>query len=327
MAKILVTGGAGFIGSNFVNDLLKRNDQWSEILIIDALTYAGNRANIQSALVDKRVKFIEGSITDTRLVDQAMQSVHTVVHFAAETHVDRSISEPNTFILTNVLGTATLLKCALVNKVKKFLHVSTDEVYGSISTGSWNEDSQISPNSPYSASKASSDLLTLAYFRTFELPIFISRCSNNFGQYQYPEKFIPLAILNLLKDKEIPIYGSGLQSRDWLHVADHCKALNLILEKGLPGEVYNIGGGVEMTNLEMAKLLINILQKDIGLIKFIPDRKGHDFRYSVDDSKISKQLGYSPSKNFYENLEKTIDWYKRNQDWWGLESSSGSKQK
>lgn len=327
MAKILVTGGAGFIGSNFVNDLLKRNDKWSEILVIDALTYAGNLANIQSALSDKRIKIIKGNITDTRLVDQAMQSVHTVVHFAAETHVDRSISEPNTFILTNVLGTATLLKCALANKVKKFLHVSTDEVYGSISTGSWNEDSQISPNSPYSASKASSDLLALAYFRTFGLPIFISRCSNNFGQYQYPEKFIPLAILNLLKDKEIPIYGSGLQSRDWLHVADHCKALNLILEKGLPGEVYNIGGGVEMTNLEMAKLLIKLLQKDIGLIKFIPDRKGHDFRYSVDDSKISNQLGYSPSKNFYENLEKTIGWYKSNQDWWGLESISGSKQK
>lgn len=326
MTKILVTGGAGFIGSNFVHNLLKRDDQWSEILIIDALTYAGNLANIQSALVDKRVKFIKGSITDTRLVDQAMQSVHTVVHFAAETHVDRSISEPNTFILTNVLGTATLLKCALVNKAKKFLHVSTDEVYGSISVGSWTENSQISPNSPYSASKASSDLLALTYFRTFGLPIFISRCSNNFGQYQYPEKFIPLAILNLLKDKEIPIYGSGLQSRDWLHVTDHCKALNLILEKGLPGEVYNIGGGVEMTNLEMAKLLINLLQKDIGLIKFIPDRRGHDFRYSVDDSKISNKLGYSPSKNFTENLEKTIDWYKKNKDWWGLKSNNALSQ-
>jgi dTDP-glucose 4,6-dehydratase len=314
--RILVTGGAGFIGSNFVNDLVCNHDQWSEIIIIDALTYAGNISNLESALLDKRVKFVKGDIRNLELVNLHMSKIDTVVHFAAESHVDRSISNPNEFISTNVLGTSILLKSATENNVKRFLQVSTDEVYGSIKNGSWTENSPILPNSPYSASKASSDLIALSYWKTFGLPVFISRCSNNFGQYQFPEKLIPLAITNLIDGLPIPIYGNGLNSRDWLHVSDHCSALNSIIQNGVPGEIYNIGGGTESSNIKTAKLIIELMNMNDNLIRFVEDRKGHDFRYSVDFSKISKTCGYKPTKKFENSLEETIRWYRNNESWW-----------
>ena len=314
--KILVTGGAGFIGSNFVNDLVANHDQWSEIIIIDALTYAGNLSNLENAFLDKRVKFIKGDIRNLDLVNSHMPKIDTVVHFAAESHVDRSIANPNDFVSTNVLGTSILLKSATDNNVKRFLHVSTDEVYGSIDSGSWTENSPILPNSPYSASKASSDLIALAYWKTFGLPVFISRCSNNFGQNQFPEKLIPLAITNLIDGLPIPIYGTGLNSRDWLHVSDHCSALNSIIQKGIPGEIYNVGGGTEKSNIQTAKLIIELMDSNDSFIKFVEDRKGHDFRYSVDFSKIAAICGYKPTKKFEESVEETIWWYKNNDSWW-----------
>lgn len=314
--NILVTGGAGFIGSNYVNQLVRDQVEWGEITILDSLTYAGNLNNLNPAIDDKRVKFVKGDIRDANLVEELMRGVSTVVHFAAESHVDRSISNPSEFVSTNVLGTQTLLYSALRNGIKKFLHVSTDEVYGSIETGSWTEFSPLAPNSPYSASKGSSDLLALSYYKTYGLPVFVSRCSNNFGHSQFPEKFIPLAVTNLLDDTAIPIYGDGSNSRDWLHVSDHCRALNQILDFGLPGEIYNIGGGTEMTNLELAKLLIELFGKDDSYISFVEDRKGHDFRYSVNFDKLSLVSGYAPSMNFEDTIKETIDWYRANQTWW-----------
>lgn len=314
--KILITGGAGFIGSNYLNDLILGQTQWEEITILDALTYAGNLNNLKNALTDPRIKFVKGDIRDAKLVEELMGGVSTVVHFAAESHVDRSILNPSEFVSTNVLGTHTLLDSALRQGVQKFLHVSTDEVYGSIEHGSWTESSPLAPNSPYSASKGSSDLLALSYWKTFGLPVFVSRCSNNFGPFQFPEKLIPLAITNLLDGLPIPIYGDGRNSRDWLHVSDHCRALNLILEHGSPGEVYNIGGGTEMSNIETAKALVNLLGLDDSFIKFVEDRKGHDFRYSVNFQKLSSASGYVPVKNFYESIEESIHWYKTNQSWW-----------
>jgi dTDP-glucose 4,6-dehydratase len=314
--KILITGGAGFIGSNYVNDLIRGQTHWDEITILDALTYAGNLNNLKDALPDPRINFVKGDIRDAKLVEELMGGVSTVVHFAAESHVDRSILNPSEFVSTNVLGTHTLLDSALRQGVQKFLHVSTDEVYGSIEHGSWTESSPVAPNSPYSASKGSSDLLALSYWKTFGLPVFVSRCSNNFGPFQFPEKLIPLAITNLLDGLSIPIYGDGRNSRDWLHVFDHCRALNLILEYGSPGEVYNIGGGTEMSNLETAKVLVKLLGLDDSYIKFVEDRKGHDLRYSVNYQKLSSVSGYVPVKNFHESIEESINWYKANQAWW-----------
>jgi len=314
--KILVTGGAGFIGSNYVNNLVSQESNWNEIVILDSLTYAGNLANLTQALTDKRVKFVKGDIRDSQLVTEVMKKVNTVVHFAAESHVDRSIENPENFVSTNVLGTFVLLQAAYELKIEKFLHVSTDEVYGSISNGSWTEKSLIAPNSPYSASKASSDLLVLSYWKTHGLPIFISRCSNNYGPYQFPEKFIPLSITNLIDGNGIPIYGDGLNSRDWLHVLDHCDALNCIIEKGAPGEIYNIGGGTELNNLDLAKLLVSSLGKSDSSINFVPDRKGHDFRYSVNYEKIAINCGYKPSRIFEESINDTIEWYRKNESWW-----------
>ena len=314
--RILITGGAGFIGANYVNDLITHESEWTEIVVLDALTYAGNIENLKFALTDKRVKFIHGDIRNVDLLGEIMKKTHTVVHFAAESHVDRSIKDPNNFVSTNVLGTSVLLKSALENEISKFLHVSTDEVYGSINEGSWTESSLIAPNSPYSASKAGSDLLALSYWKTFGLPVFISRCSNNFGPYQFPEKFIPLAITNLIDSLPITVYGNGLNSRDWLHVSDHCLALNCILEKGVPGEIYNIGGGEEMSNLDTSKLLVKMLNIDESFIQFVQDRKGHDFRYSVDYRKVSTTCGYKPLKKFETSLEETISWYKTNELWW-----------
>ena len=314
--KILVTGGAGFIGSNYVNNLVSQESDWNEIVILDSLTYAGNLANLTQALTDKRVKFVKGDIRDSQLVNEVMKKVNTVVHFAAESHVDRSIDNPENFVSTNVLGTFVLLQAAYKLKIKKFLHVSTDEVYGSISKGSWTEKSLIAPNSPYSASKASSDLLVLSYWKTYGLPIFISRCSNNYGPYQFPEKFIPLSITNLIDGKGIPIYGDGLNSRDWLHVLDHCDALNCIIEKGAPGEIYNIGGGTELSNIDLAKLLVSLLGKSDSSINFVPDRKGHDFRYSVNYEKIAINCGYKPSRIFQDSIKDTIEWYRKHESWW-----------
>jgi dTDP-glucose 4,6-dehydratase len=314
--KILITGGAGFIGSNYVNELISNECKWSEIVVLDSLTYAGNLANLEFALNDERVKFIKGDIRDENLLSVLMSKIHTVVHFAAESHVDRSILDPNNFISTNILGTASLLKFALKFNVSRFLHISTDEVYGSISEGAWTETCPLKPNSPYSATKASSDLLALSYWKTFGLPVLVSRCSNNFGPNQHTEKLIPLTITNLLENKDVPVYGNGLNSRDWLHVSDHCRAINALLEKGNPGEIYNIGGGTEKTNLDMVRILIKHLNKNENSIKFVSDRKGHDLRYSVNFEKIQKECGFFPTKNFEDAIVETVNWYVNNEKWW-----------
>ena len=314
--KILVAGGAGFIGSNYVNDLVSQKTEWTEIVVLDSLTYAGNVSNLSFALTDSRVSFVKGDIRDIDVVNRVMENSNTVVNFAAESHVDRSIKDPTNFVSTNVLGTSVILDSALKHNIKKFLHVSTDEVYGSITHGSWTEDSKIAPNSPYSASKASSDLLVISYWKTFGLPVYVSRCTNNFGPFQHPEKFISLAITNLIDGIPIPVYGNGLNYRDWLYVSDHCKGLNKILSHGVPGEIYNIGGGTEKSNIELALLLTKMMNMDERYIKYVADRKGHDVRYSVDYQKIRLKCGYNPIEEFESALEKTINWYKNNESWW-----------
>jgi dTDP-glucose 4,6-dehydratase len=314
--RILVTGGAGFIGSNYVNSLLSSKDTCREILVLDSLTYAGNLSNLSLALQDSRVRFIKGDIRDVDLVSNLMTQIDCVVHFAAESHVDRSISSPAEFISTNVLGTNTLLNAALHARVNKFIHVSTDEVYGSIETGSWDEECPISPNSPYSASKASSDLVAMSYYRTYGLPVIITRCSNNYGKYQFPEKLIPLAISNLIDGKKIPIFGDGQNSRDWLDVRDHCDAINLIIKNGMVGEIYNIGGGRELSNLELANMLLKEFSLDGSFIEFIEDRKGHDRRYSVSFDKLASTCSYQPNYIFEESLRETVEWYRTNESWW-----------
>lgn len=314
--KILITGGAGFIGSNYVKELISNNSTWSQIVILDSLTYAGTLTNLDFALNNERIKFIKGDIRDENLLSGLMSDVHTVIHFAAESHVDRSILDPNNFVSTNVLGTANLLKFALKFNVRKFLHISTDEVYGSIKKGSWTEKSPLQPNSPYSSSKASSDLLSISYWKTFGLPVIVSRCSNNFGSNQNIEKLIPLAITNLLDDQPVPIYGNGLNIRDWLHVSDHCRAINSLLENGKPGEIYNIGGGTEKTNLEIVQMILAVLNKNKDSIEFVNDRKGHDFRYSVNFNKIQKDCGYNPIKSFENAIIETVNWYQNNEKWW-----------
>jgi dTDP-glucose 4,6-dehydratase len=314
--KILITGGAGFIGSNYVKELISNNSTWSQIVILDSLTYAGTLTNLDFALNNERIKFIKGDIRDENLLSGLMSDVHTVIHFAAESHVDRSILDPNNFVSTNVLGTANLLNFALKFNVRKFLHISTDEVYGSIKKGSWTEKSPLQPNSPYSSSKASSDLLSISYWKTFGLPVIVSRCSNNFGSNQNIEKLIPLAITNLLDDQPVPIYGNGLNIRDWLHVSDHCRAINNLLENGIPGEIYNIGGGTEKTNLEIVQIIMAVLNKNKDSIEFVNDRKGHDFRYSVNFNKIQKDCGYNPIKSFENAIVETVNWYQDNEKWW-----------
>ncbi len=312
----MVTGGAGFIGSNFVNNLIKTENTWDEIIVLDLLTYAGNLSNLEVALENPKVRFIKGDIRDAGLVGNVMTQIDTVVHFAAESHVDRSISNPNDFISTNVLGTNTLLNAALHSKISRFIHVSTDEVYGSIDNGSWDEQWPLSPNSPYSASKASSDLVALSYHRTYGLPVVVTRCSNNYGKYQFPEKLIPLAITNLIDGKPVPIYGDGLNSRDWLDVRDHCEAITLVIEKGKVGDVYNIGGGKEFSNIEIAKMLIYEFGQDDSFIEYVEDRKGHDRRYSVSCDKLAIECGYQPRYVFEESLKETIEWYWANEAWW-----------
>jgi dTDP-glucose 4,6-dehydratase len=280
------------------------------------LTYAGDEENLKPVASDKRYKFVKGDIRDLELAKKLMQDADQVVHFAAESHVDRSIEGGSEFVSTNVMGTQVLLDAAKSSNIKRFVHVSTDEVYGSISEGSWPEDHPLLPNSPYSASKAGSDLLVRAYNRTHKLDTVITRCSNNYGQYQFPEKVMPLFITNIIEGKKVPLYGNGLNVRDWLHVDDHCRGIALALTKGRAGEVYNIGGGTELTNVELTHKILKAMGVGEEFIQPVEDRKGHDLRYSVDISKINKELGYSPQVNFEEGLEQTINWYKSNEAWW-----------
>ena len=317
--KLLVTGGAGFIGSNFVRMAL--TDKFpdfnvEQLTVLDLLTYAGDEENLKPVASDKRFKFVKGDIRDLELAKKLMHEADQVVHFAAESHVDRSIEGGSEFVSTNVMGTQVLLDAARSTNIKRFVHVSTDEVYGSISEGSWPEDHPLLPNSPYSASKAGSDLLVRAYNRTHKLDTVITRCSNNYGQYQFPEKVMPLFITNIIEGKKVPLYGNGLNVRDWLHVDDHCRGIALALTKGRSGEVYNIGGGTELTNVELTHKILKAMGVGKEFIQPVEDRKGHDLRYSVDISKINKELGYSPQVNFEDGLQQTIDWYKDNQSWW-----------
>jgi dTDP-glucose 4,6-dehydratase len=314
--RLLVTGGAGFIGSNFVRRQVRDVDKWTTISVLDALTYAGNLANLVNCASDQRYSFIKGNILDEIIVNKLMAVTDVVVHFAAESHVDRSIQFPHEFVETNVLGTHVLLKSALDNHVKTFIHVSTDEVYGTISEGSWQETDPVNPNSPYSASKAASDLLAVAYFRTFGMDVRVTRCSNNYGPYQYPEKMIPLFVTNLIEGKNVPLYGSGANIRDWLHVDDHCLGIELVIQRGRAGEIYNIGGGREVTNLQLTELILERMNKGVESISHVEDRKGHDLRYSVDISKSKTEIGYEPQIDFAKGLDETITWYQNNSQWW-----------
>ncbi|MEU8828046.1 dTDP-glucose 4,6-dehydratase [Streptomyces sp. NPDC048636] len=317
--RIVVTGGAGFIGSHFVRRTLTGAYPAladAQVVVVDKLTYAGNEANLAEVADNPRLHFVRGDICDGELVGELLRDTELVVHFAAESHVDRSISGAEEFVRTNVLGTHTLLNAAANAGAGKFVHVSTDEVYGSIDKGSWTEDRPLEPNSPYSASKASSDLLARAFHRTHGLPVCVTRCSNNYGPYQYPEKVIPLFITHLMDGKRVPLYGDGGNIRDWLHVDDHCRGIALVAEKGEPGEVYNIGGGTELTNLELTQRIFELLGSDWSMAESVPDRKGHDRRYSVDITKISRQLGYRPEISFDDGLAETAKWYMERRDWW-----------
>lgn len=318
MTRIMVTGGAGFIGSNFIHYLLE-NYKDIEIVNYDKLTYAGNLDNLKDIQNDKRYNFVKGDICNKELVEKTIKKheIQEIVNFAAESHVDRSITGPETFIKTDVFGTFTLLEASRKFDIQKYIQISTDEVYGSIQEDSFNENSPLNPSSPYSSSKASADLLANSYFVTYDLPVLITRSSNNFGPYQYPEKLIPLFIIKALQDKSLPVYGDGLQVRDWLYVMDNCRGIDLIRKKGKFGEIYNIGGDNERTNLEITKTILNELNKSKNLIKHVDDRAGHDRRYSIDSSKI-KKLGWSPkeSQNFKQSMKKTIQWYVKNKWWW-----------
>lgn len=305
-----MTGGAGFIGSHFIDLLLDSNEYHDlSVVVLDKLTYAGNLENLSGALVSPNCEFIQGDIGDSELIQKILKNVDVVVNFAAETHVDNSIKDSSNFIKTNILGLHTLLDESRKFKVRKFLQISTDEVYGSLISGSWDEENILKPNSPYSASKAAGDLLALSYVSTYGLDITITRCSNNFGPRQHAEKFIPNAIQRLMNGKNISVYGDGENVRDWIHVTEHCKVLLGLIEKGLKGEIYNIGGGNEMTNIVVAKKILKIMNLDESRIDFVEDRAGHDFRYSVDSRKVQELLGFGPTKNFDEELSKTIEWY------------------
>lgn len=313
--KLLVTGGAGFIGSCFIRHVLDKHVEY-EIINLDKLTYAGNIENLNDVKDDKRYTFIKGDICDKNLVNEIMENVDCVVNFAAESHVDRSIEGPEIFIETNVKGTLNLLQSALKNKIQRYLQVSTDEVYGSLgSEGYFYETTPLSPNSPYSASKAGADMLVRAYFETYKMPNLITRCSNNYGPYQYPEKLIPFFITKLLKGEKVPVYGDGLNVRDWLYVYDHCEAIDTVLNKGREGEVYNIGGHNEKTNLEITKLILDAMGKDESSIEYVKDRLGHDRRYAIANDKIQNELGWEPKIKFEDGIKLTIDWYLKNQAW------------
>jgi len=314
--KILVTGGAGFIGSNFVHHILDTYPNY-EVINLDALTYAGNLENLKEYENDKRYRFVKGSITDKEMVDALVAESDIVVHFAAESHVDRSISGPDVFINTNVIGTFVLLESTRKHN-KRFHHVSTDEVFGALGPDdeAFNENTKYDPHSPYSASKASSDHLVRSYFHTYYLPITISNCSNNYGPYHFPEKLIPLVITNLLEGKKVPVYGDGLQVRDWLYVEDHCRAIDLIIHKGTLGETYCIGGASERENIWIVKKIIELLGKDESSIEYVKDRAGHDRRYAINFSKIKNELGFEPTVSLEEGLKRTVEWFKQNEVWW-----------
>ena len=318
--KVLITGGAGFIGSNFVRKLLAGDlgdiSNLKMLTVLDSLDYSGNMNNLVSVSHDSRFQFVHGDIQDFNLLTSLVPGHEIIIHFAAKSHVDRSIDDPHPFFATNVLGTQTLLQASLEGGIKTFIHISTDEVYGTIPEGSWTESSPLLPNSPYAASKGSSDLVARSYWRTYGMDVRITRCSNNYGPYQYPEKVIPLFVTNLIEGKSIPIYGNGLNVRDWLHVDDHCRGIWLVAMKGAPGEVYNIGGGKELSNLELAESILKMMGRDPTRIQFVEDRKGHDLRYSLDYSKIHNELGYEPMISFEEGLVSTVEWYQRNQNWW-----------
>lgn len=315
--RLLVTGGCGFIGSNFVHYILENHSDW-EVVNLDVLTYAGNSTNVAKWEEDKRYRFIQGDICDVSAVARAMADVDGVVHFAAESHVDRSIVDPSAFIRTNVLGTQVLLDEARRVGVSRFHHVSTDEVFGALQPGekAFDELTPYSPHSPYSASKAGSDHLVRAYFDTFGLPITISNCSNNYGPYHYPEKLIPLAITNILRGKKVPVYGKGAQVRDWLYVTDHCQAIESILLNGNAGETYCVGGDNQPTNLEIVQTLLKLLGKGDEMIEFVADRPGHDFRYDMNYGKIQRELGWKPSVTLEEGIQKTVTWFIKNEAWW-----------
>jgi dTDP-glucose 4,6-dehydratase len=314
--RILVTGGAGFIGSNYVRRIADGTlGGISKVTVLDKLTYAGTLSNLSEVPADS-YEFVEGDICDAELVGKLVSENDLVVNFAAESHVDRSINGAKDFVVTNVLGTQTLLDAVRKSDVKTYLQVSTDEVYGSIKNGSWPETDPLLPNSPYAASKASADLICRSYFKTHGMDIRVTRCSNNYGRNQFPEKVIPLFVTNLIDNKKVPVYGSGLNVRDWLHVDDHCQGIHLALAKGKAGEIYNIGGGTELNNLELTDKILDIMGKGEESIEYVEDRKGHDLRYSVDITKISSELGYSPQVNWEVGLKETINWYQENEAWW-----------
>ena len=315
--QIFVTGGAGFIGSAYVRAVLQ--DEFAgavnaSVTVLDLLSYSGNRANLPES--DSRLRFVRGDITDAGLLRELLPGHDVVVHFAAESHVDRSITGAVPFVTTNVLGTQMLLDAAREAGIARFVHVSTDEVYGSIDQGSWTEEWPLAPNSPYAASKASSDLLALAAHRTHGMDVVVTRCSNNYGEYQFPEKVIPLFVSNLLDGRTVPLYGDGGNIRDWLHVSDHCRGIQLVLEKGRAGQVYNIGGGTELTNRELTGRLLEACGAGWDRVVPVTDRKGHDRRYSLDISKISKELGYEPQVGLVDGLAATVAWYRDNRAWW-----------
>ena len=316
--RYLVTGGAGFIGSHYVRSLLTGalGVEVERVHVLDKLTYAGNLANLAEISGDSRYSFVQGDICDTELLEELIPGHDVVVNFAAESHVDRSIDGPDTFIRTNVLGTQAVLDACRRHDIPRVVHIGTDEVYGSIDVGSWTEDSPLLPNSPYAASKASAELLARAYHRTFGLPVSTTRCSNNYGPYQFPEKVIPLFVTNLIDERRVPLYGDGMNVRDWLHVDDHCRGIQLVVDRGDAGASYNIGGGEELSNRELTAVILQAMGRSWDdSVEQVPDRLGHDRRYSVDDSRL-RALGYAPSKSFAQGIDETIQWYADNAAWW-----------
>lgn len=314
--RALIAGGAGFIGSNFVRRVVDGTfKNIDSIVVLDKLTYAGSLENFTSKVLNE-IEFVQGDICDIDVAQKTSKKCDAIINFAAESHVDRSIQSSSKFVKTNVLGTDALLQATLQNHIRTLVQVSTDEVYGSISNGSWGEDEPLLPNSPYAATKASADLVARSYFKTHGVDVRITRCSNNYGPYQYPEKVIPLFITNLLQEKQIPIYGDGGNVRDWLHVDDHCMGIYKVLESGHPGEIYNIGGGRELRNIELARIILEMFGKDESFIDWVPDRLGHDFRYSVDFQKARNSLGYFPEVPFETGIKEVVDWYRESPNWW-----------
>lgn len=314
--KLLITGGCGFIGSNFIRHISNKYPEY-ELINLDALTYAGNPDNLRDIKTGSSYRFVSGNIEDINLVRDLVSEVDCVIHFAAESHVDRSIIDAQPFLMTNVLGTNAMLNAAKGAEVKRFIHISTDEVYGTLGDeGIFTEETPLRPNSPYAASKASGDMLVRAYHETYGFPAIIVRPSNNYGPYQFPEKFIPLMITNLMDNEPIPVYGEGRNVRDWLFVEDNCRAIDIILHEGKDGEVYNVGGSAEMRNMDIVKKVLNIMGKDESFITFVKDRPGHDYRYALDNSKIIRELGWRPSVDIEKLIIKTISWYKDNEWWW-----------